>query len=82
MILTPNGIPTGLFREQALSVNEAELFRRLKTFLARRDYREGLFCNRCQELSVSSGVHASVTDRQIRLACRCTTRSFSGATLP
>ena len=65
------------FRAKTLSVEDARLLRRMKMFLTKHGYREGLFCDRCGV--TQSGTHASVTDRQIKIECRCTRRIFSGA---
>ena len=73
MILSPSGTPA-THEARRLSDPQADLLRRMKVFLGRHGYREGLFCNRCDASGVPSGTHASVTDRQIRVTCRCTTR--------
>ena len=77
LIVTPDGEmaekPTLI-----LDSKEADLLRRYKKLLLKYGLREALYCNTCFEGNLADGMRAFVTDSQILLDCRCTTRFYQG----
>ncbi len=63
-----------------LTTEEAELLRTYKKFLAARGLREALYCNTCWEGQLADGCEAHVTNSQILIKCRCTSRFYQGQT--
>ena len=69
------------FRERQLTQGDAELLREYrKDFLMRHGYKERLWCLKCDEGGLPSGVRAFVTENRIGMTCRCTSRVYHGRT--
>lgn len=67
-------------REKMLAQGDAELLRTYKKFLLKYGMKEALYCQRCEAIGQNAGLRAFVTDARIGLTCRCTTRTYHGAT--
>jgi hypothetical protein len=80
VILGADGRPA-TFRERQYSQHDAELLREYKKhFLAPHGYKERLWCQKCEEAGIHSGVRASVMENTIGVTCRCTSRVYQGMT--
>lgn len=75
-------VPSGLAvtRDKVLSQTDAEMLRNYKKFLQKYGMRESLYCMKCDEQGLLSGLRASVMDDKIDFECRCTVRRYRGQT--
>lgn len=80
LIVDASGAPAVLPSIE-LSPRDAELLRLYKKFLQRYGLREALYCSACFDGQLHDGCEAHVTDGDILIKCRCTTRFFKGQTI-
>ena len=79
-----NGTPTELPHEP-LSDDELKLLHEYKRFLAKRGYREAVYCNRCWDRSLDDGTEFKVQTSGLTveaiIRCRCRTAYGKGGGL-
>jgi len=68
-------------RHVEFTVQEAQLLRSYRRFLEKHHLKEALYCGKCWERELSDGCKAFVRPEAIMIQCRCTERTFDGATI-